>query len=122
MEEATIKDILTEAINELIEKDTYLLENDVNERAITSKISCYISKRISPKSKGGWDVDVEYNRNREKPKSLGSGNVVPDIVIHRRGENNSTGTEDNNLLVLEIKKNATNKNRDDDVKKNNSIY
>ena len=107
MNKADIERILTEAINELIQKDNYLLENDVHERTITSKMSDYIRKRILPKDKGGWDVDAEYNRNERKPKSLQSGNVVPDIIIHRRGKNNPNGIEDNNLLVLEIKKHAS---------------
>jgi hypothetical protein len=110
--------ILKASLNELIRKDSYLIEHDVHEQAISSKLGCYLSERIPKKENGGWDVDVEYNRNGETPKSLHEcGIVLPDIIIHRRGLNNDNNTEDNNLLIIEIKKNATISEKNSDIRK-----
>lgn len=43
--------------------------------------------------------------------------VMPDIIIHQRGKNNDNGTEDNNLLVIEIKKIPTESERKKDISK-----
>ena len=107
-----LKIILTEAINELTEKDSYLLEHDVHEQAISHKLACYIGNRIH-----GWNVDAEYNRNLNLPKSLSScGRIRPDILIHRRGLNNDGDSKDNNLLIIEVKKNPSLQEREADIK------
>ncbi len=107
-----LKIIIDEAINEFILRDSYLLEHDVHEQAISHKLACYIGKRID-----GWDVDAEYNRNLQRPKSLSScGRVRPDILVHRRGLNNDGDTKDNNLLIIEVKKSPSPKDRSDDIK------
>jgi hypothetical protein len=114
MKEAKLKSIFNEAIFELLKKDTYLLQKDVHEQSISSKLSCYLSTRIPSK----WSVDVEYNRNGQVPKSLHDmGNVKPDIIIHKRGKNNPQGTESNNLLIVEIKKDPTNEEKAADIRK-----
>ena len=112
---------LRKALNELITRDAYLIQHDVHERTISSKLGCYLSSIIPPVSEGGWDVDVEYNRNGEVPKKLCPDgeyvNVIPDIIIHRRGENNPQRTECNNLLVIEIKKDSGDEERKADINK-----
>lgn len=117
MDRKELDEILNAALDELIQRDIYLIEQDANERAITNKLCCYINNRILPRNEGGWDVDAEYNRNWGKPKALPSGNVIPDIIIHRRGENNTNRTEENNLLIIELKKNPTNNERNEDRNK-----
>ena len=113
-----IKKLLVDALDELYEKDAYLIDHDVHEQAISSKLACYLNMRILFKTNAGWNVDAEYNRNGEAPKSLIEiGNVVPDIIIHRRGLNNPNKTEYNNLLVIEIKKNPSEKDKAEDIKK-----
>lgn len=100
--------IVSESVNELIERDKHLFDVGANERSLTHKLACYISKRIPERSQGGWDVDAEYNRNRDALKTLkclefSQITNYPDIIVHRRDLNNDTGIEDNNLLIIEVK-------------------
>jgi hypothetical protein len=100
-----------QAIAQLLEKDTYLLEIDANERAISHRLGLYLQLLFKE-----WHVDCEYNRNLDNPKRLKTYKkffdeyqrvwniaetdpvtVFPDIIIHERGTRN-------NLLIVEIKK------------------
>jgi len=100
-----VDDRLEKALNCLLVNDEFLLINDLNERAISHKLAEYLQKEFP-----GWDVDCEYNRKMDQVKRISYKNVqsddsdaktvYPDIIIHRRN------TEDN-LLIIEIKKNAT---------------
>jgi len=105
-------------IVKLLEFDHYLLKNDLNERTISHKLACYLSDELSP----DWHVDCEYNRNHDVVKRLKpnaenvaindtSGKTVyPDIIVHKRDT-------DENLLVIEIKKNANREGRCEDLNK-----
>jgi len=106
LEKQQLEILIRNCINELIVNDKYLFQNDVHEQAITSRLACYILQKMLPRSSGGWDVDVEYNRNCHLPKKLHTvNNIKPDIIIHRRGLNNNQEMESNNLLIIEVKKN-----------------
>lgn len=119
--EDEIKRIVNKCILELLHSDCILLENDVSERAITHKLAEYIQQRIP-----NLNVDCEYNRNvtfgyqepkkitllrkktfKQKQSSSTLDNCLevstyPDIIVHRRGTNND------NLLVIEVKKQNSN--------------
>lgn len=117
-----LQQILQEAIRNLYENDKYLFENKVSERAISHKLACYIGQLVSQRAEDSvWHVDAEYNRNIDAPKTLISDGqktcVVPDILIHRRGLNNDGDIRDNNLLVVEIKKNAKKDGKEKDIYK-----
>lgn len=117
--------LLKQCLCELLHRDELLLVNDVSERAIAHKLAEYLQKRI------WWlDVDCEYNRDATRgprePKAIWEYEktalrdleelvnshkedktvfdklerirVYPDIIVHRRGSN------DKNLLVIELKK------------------
>ncbi len=107
----------SKALKELFDKDLYLFENGVSERAISHKFAGYLQKEFGK----DLHVDCEYNRHFEYPKRLLEikNHVVkqrraseklsdheenygicvsPDIVVHERGNDN------NNILVLEIKR------------------
>ena len=45
-------------MEKFIEKEAFLLENDINERAITHKLGEYLSGIFLPK----YSVDCEYNK------------------------------------------------------------
>lgn len=96
----------------LHKNDSFLLENNVNERSVTHKLAEYIQLQFQE-----YHVDCEYNRmpgeTIERPyinKKLNlpidsietndtkAKTVFPDIVVHRRGDNMM------NLLVIEAKK------------------
>ena len=112
-----VKSIVQEALEKFYSNDIYLLEHDLHEQTISSKIACYLSIIIENKNLK-YNVDVEYNRNGDAPKALiGSGNIRPDIIIHRRGKNNNTELDVNNLLIIEIKKWPNEEQRENDVEK-----
>ncbi len=116
-----LEKILLLAIDILLNRDFYLLENDVNERTITFKLASYIEYLLGR----GYDVDCEYNRNIsedsiKKIKAFNQRNestktcyseedcckkscVYPDIIVHRRGSND-------NILIIEVKKKRNIKN------------
>jgi hypothetical protein len=97
---------LESAIAQLIRNDMHLLENDLSERCIASRLAMYLQPEFAE-----YSVDVEYNRQGDIPKKLGLPDecanfwddegrafVVPDVIVHRRGADGP------NVLVLELKK------------------
>lgn len=104
-DEASVESVLLgfrQALAKFIERDLYLLEHDVNEKAITHKLAEYLQEVFPDRN-----VDCEYNRDGNEPKRVGlldaSGkttrsNINPDIIVHQRG------TNDHNLLIVEAKK------------------
>ena len=113
---------LFKAISEFLLKECFLLKHDINERSITHKLAEYIQKYFSD-----YNVDCEYNRmpnERDERNNNGEARkefiskalklypsqtcsyddkgttVYPDIIIHKRGSN------DSNLIVIEVKKEA----------------
>lgn len=114
------------AVGVLFKYDSFLLENDVNERAISHKLAEYLQLQFTD-----FDVDCEYNRMNGRnadvkyiTKKLGlqvsksvtsddaeATTVFPDIIIHKRHSNKD------NLLVVEIKKQSSKLGREHDFKK-----
>jgi len=108
-----------EALNEFLENDFDLLERKLSERSITNKLAFYITCKFKE-----FDVDCEYNGDVEnlngfrktlkidryemisiavrKIDKLDTYSVFPDIIVHSRKRN------DNNHLVIEIKKKESN--------------
>jgi hypothetical protein len=78
-----------QAISELLNQDSYLLQFDVNERTLSHQLAIHIKKEFPD-----WDVDCEYNRNHDDIKRLKlpkekvdsddtfAQTVFPDIIIH----------------------------------------
>ncbi len=110
--EKDIKRHLDIAAKQLKSKDAFLLEHGVNERSITHKFAEYIQQQFKD-----YNVDCEYNRMKsdeigipfiEKRLRLeikdvqtcdtSAKTVFPDIIVHERG------TNENNLIVIEAKK------------------
>lgn len=82
-------------IDLLIEKDSFLLTNNSNERSVSHKLAEYL-QQLFP----NYNVDCEYNRHFSNPKRGNIGNnplILPDIIIHKRG------SDHDNLIVIEIK-------------------
>lgn len=106
MTEAEVKRKTEEAIEKFLNRDSYLLEANVSERAITHRLAVYLEEQFpSPE----WHVDCEYNKNGldskmiemyewESGEKVGTRRrVFPDIIVHRRNTKN-------NLLIIEVKK------------------
>lgn len=110
-------EFLIAALRLLIERDTYLLEVDANERSISHRLGLHLQTLLPD-----WDVDCEYNRDGVDPKRIGflslhpddedteAKTVFPDIIVHQRGT-------DTNHLVIEIKKSSSTINREIDRQK-----
>jgi len=124
---------LISCLEELIEKDQFLLVHDVSERAISHRLGVYLTQYFIR-----FDVDCEYNSNieadngrkyivflKEQAEKLGLLRikevdeeliyraVFPDIIVHKRGKNGST----NNTLIVEIKKTSSKIKNDYDLEK-----
>lgn len=105
MNKNEIAGALNRALDAFVESDKHLLATDASERSMTHQIAIHLAKEIP-----GFDVDCEYNRDGFDVKRLHLGQrhvtddndeavtVFPDIIVHRRG------TNDHNLLVVEMKK------------------
>lgn len=101
------------ALENFLESESYLLKNDVNERSITHKFAEYLKQQFTDLD---VDVDCEYNKrykngqlitkfyeeNREdiKPNDTHAHTIYPDIIIHNRDD------KENNLLIIEAKKDS----------------
>ena len=91
------------ALAEFYAHETFLLEKDVGERALTHRLAVHLEHQF-----GGWQVDCDYDRLGERTLRLPHGTIVstddhlgksvyPDIVVHQR-------EIPNNLLTLEVRK------------------
>ena len=98
---------LRKAMAQLASRDSYLIENEVNERTVTHKLAEYLG-RLFP----GWDVDCEYNRDGPDTKTVPIPNeeqalednpVYPDIIVHKRGDWRGMPVRPH-LLVVEARK------------------
>jgi hypothetical protein len=105
MNEKEVRRVVSDALDAVIEKDSELLEFDVNERSITHRLAMYLQEAVGD----AWDVDTEYNRigkeddvTKRIPSGMlpdgSQGRVYPDVIIHQRG------VEDENVLIIEAKK------------------
>lgn len=106
MDRQDVEDRLARAMQQFMNEDSYLLEKNLSERCIASRLAMHLQRQF-PDHK----ADAEYNRKGRTPKRLGvpeecandfddDGNalVVPDVIVHQRGEDGP------NILVLELKK------------------
>lgn len=94
--------IVLDALRLLFANDAFLLEANVAERAIAAKLAGYLEQYFP-----AHQVDVEYNRHGldskmiELPENCRGGGrklIYPDIIVHQRGN------DDENLLVIQVKK------------------
>ncbi|MBA7521873.1 hypothetical protein ES705_13984 [subsurface metagenome] len=102
-----IEGIVKSSLQKLRRLDKHLLDININERSITHKLAEYL-KEYFPE----FNVDCEYNRFKDIVKTIKLPNerinwndteaktVFPDIIIHKRG------IEEDNLLVIEVKKSS----------------
>jgi hypothetical protein len=100
------------ALDSLLAADAELLERNAAERAIGGRLAAHLAPLFPD-----HHVDVEYDRHGLEPKAVdlppecrggGRRRVVPDIVVHRRG------SDDQNLLAIELKKETNRESRDCD--------
>jgi len=113
--------IVKSSLMKLRNLDKKLLEIKVNERTITHKLAEYLQQNFLE-----YNVDCEYNRYRDYAKRIRTQHdrsreinnlsntelakliwenkeadtIYPDIIIHNRG------TQEGNILVIEVKKSS----------------
>ncbi len=101
-----IKVELMKALAKLYHNDHSLIRRKCCERSIVFRLGHYL---VNSMEEYNLDVDCEYNRNGDNPKSLtGKKHNSPDIVIHKRE------TNEYNLLIMEVK--TPNDAHEDDFK------
>jgi hypothetical protein len=106
MNRSQISKVLECALTSLMHNEFDLFYLDVNERTLSYQLARYLTDLVP----NGFSVDCEYNRHFDHVKRLDlpprtalesecrATTVFPDIVVHKRN------SDDNNLLVLELKK------------------
>ncbi len=118
MNKEEVRLALDRALDAFVHHHKHLLAVDASERSMSHQIAVHLAREIP-----GYDVDCEYNRDGFDVKRLALSErhvsdhdeeaitVFPDIIVHRRGNN------DHNLLVVEMKKAASNGDFDYDYEK-----
>jgi hypothetical protein len=112
VKEDEIRRRVMSALEEFLRADAELLVLNVGEQAITGRLAFHLGHLFPD-----HQVDVEYDRHgldRKKldlpPECKGGGihMVIPDIVVHRRGDDGA------NVLAIELKKETNPESRDCD--------
>lgn len=102
---------LFESANDIfLEREKRLLFDQVSEQALCGRLMLHLNTLIAQdESWSGYYVDVEYNRNGAKLKTIkkttrGANeqiiSIKCDLILHSRGEH----PEQDNLIALEMKK------------------
>lgn len=106
IEQIKLKNIVEQAIIKFNNCEKYLLDNNLSERCICSKFAMYLRDEIKDSEFNAYIVDVEYNRGNNgicnNPKILNSKNIVVDLIVHKRGYDETYGYD--NLICIEMKK------------------
>lgn len=98
-------DKVVAALGEFYAQESYLLDHELGERALTHRLAVHLEKHFP-----GWEIDCDYDRLGERTLRLPRGSIVstddhlaksifPDIVVHQRAI-------PNNLLAIEVRKAA----------------
>jgi hypothetical protein len=106
-----LKDIIDTTIARLYERDGDLIQREGLERSIAFRMAVYLNNLfVNSDWLRGLDFDMEYNKNGLNTKRIPRrpNGVQPDIILHRRRSN------EENVLVVEIKGWWNNASRDDD--------
>ena len=135
MNDKLIIELLKQSVDLLYKNDSYLIKHSVHEQDISHRIAYYFENLLNNYSrykKSSFNIDVEYNKNFDNLKRVYKNcyncdnarcyinqssyyidnyqsPCKPDIILHERGSN------DNNILVIEIKK-CNNECKDDFAK------
>lgn len=97
--------IFQDANEKFIKNDMSLIVTNVNERTLCGALSQHLVRSLRKSKLLGYYVDVEYNRNLGKVKTIidkdfKTVTINCDIIIHSRGEI----PKKDNLLAIEMKK------------------
>lgn len=114
MNNIIIKSKINHCVDRIYNEDGDLFQRNNYEVTISSKLAQYLFLEF-PK----YDVDCEYNKHINGIKEADINGelreIRPDILIHRRG------TDKDNLVAIEIKKEQNSASRDPDYSKLKSL-
>ncbi|MBA2238861.1 MAG: hypothetical protein H0W24_09245 [Lysobacter sp.] len=91
MDVAVSLNLLADAVRQLFNIET-LAFADPGEPHVVSELFYLLRPRFPE-----HDVSNEYDRRVQEVKRLGTSKIVPDLIVHE------IGTQDRNLLVIEMK-------------------
>lgn len=103
-----ILDAFNYAFNMLLKYDAFAISNDSHEQCLSGRLAMYLREFLLNYENDDVRIDVEYNKDKQNTKlqnqniphdSNTNPYIRPDVLIHQRG------TNDNNILYCEIKKN-----------------
>lgn len=98
--------VVRQALDELIARDTFLISEMADERALTHRLGMYLQRLMFD-----MDVDCEYNRvgmGGDPKRANNDDLIIPDVIVHHRGKSE-------NLIIIEAKKNSSVSGRSDDL-------
>lgn len=101
-----MRNLFEYANNNFLTQDIELIDSKVSERTLCGTLMSYIRDLIrNVPDYSGYFVDVEYNRNKGKVKTIINKdlNVITincDLILHSRGQH----PEQDNLIAIEMKK------------------
>ncbi len=104
-----IKNVIKNSVKLIFENDFILLKNNIHEQNISHRLAYYMENLLNNYSwfrQSKLSVDVEYNRDITNVKMIDNDNCRPDVIIHERN------TNENNIIVIEIKKDNENDSKD----------
>ena len=98
-------DIFERANKRFLGENVSSIKSNVAERSLCSTLAQCLYLEISNSNFSRYHVDVEYNRNKGKVKTIYNDNlevvsIVCDLIVHSRGKI----IENDNLIALEMKK------------------
>jgi hypothetical protein len=105
--------IVDSAINALYAEEGDIIASDIGERTLSSCLAWLLKPHFS-----AHRVHVEFNRGGYEPKDIElpdaegeptTRRVFPDIIVHH------PGNDENNLLVIEMKKSTNPMSDNDDI-------
>ncbi len=99
---AVLEKLINSALDELYEKDEYLVTHRALEQACVFRFGHYLQNLMDAEDCfKNYNLDLEYNRNGPTGKRTSSRRgqgAKPDLIIHKRGSN------EYNLLIIEFKR------------------
>ena len=84
-----IIELLDKSFKSLFSNDLYLLFSHNGENTISHRLAIYLENNL-PNINSSYNVDCEYMRDGENRKMINGHRRIPDIIIHKRGNNYPT--------------------------------
>lgn len=103
-----LKELVEQATQQVYERDPQLITLKGNEQSLVFRLGLYLNQLLEKEEllQHGLSLDSEYNKYEEDPKRLNNSLIRPDLLLHKRM------SQEENVLVIECKKNQPNNSHD----------